>query len=87
MFHSRAHARVLSVHQKVGQSGCVFFKVCTIFLSNFGTMDPKAFLDIANTVTKLKMYPYFDVANYILMSLIVRDDNHPQATGEFYCTQ
>ena len=44
-------------------------------------MDPQAFLDIATMVTKLKMYPYFDIANFILMSLIVREDNHPQTTG------
>ncbi len=44
-------------------------------------MDPQTFMDIANVVTKLKMYPYFDVANYILMCIMVREDNHPQATG------
>lgn len=45
-------------------------------------MDPQTFSEIATMVTKLKMYPYFDIANYILMALIVREDNHPQATGE-----
>ena len=45
-------------------------------------MDLEAITEIATVVTKLKMYPYFDVANYILMSLMVRDDNHPPATGE-----
>jgi len=27
-------------------------------------------------VAKLKMYPYFDVANYILMCMMVREDSH-----------
>lgn len=44
-------------------------------------MDPQTFMDVANVVTKLKMYPYFDVANYILMCIMVREDNHPQSTG------
>lgn len=44
-------------------------------------MDAQSFLEIATVVTKLKMYPYFDICNYILMSLMVRDDSHPQATG------
>ena len=52
------------------------------------TMDPEAFLDIANQVsativlpnqplpqvTKLKMYPYFDLAHAALCCLAVRDD-------------
>ena len=45
-------------------------------------MDPQTFLEVATVVTKLKMYPYFDVANYILMCLMVRDDNLPQSPGE-----
>jgi hypothetical protein len=44
-------------------------------------MDPQTFMEVATVVTKLKMYPYFDIANYILMCLIVRDDNHPQTSG------
>jgi len=40
-------------------------------------MDPQTFMDIANVVTKLKMHPYFDVCNFILMSIMVREDNHP----------
>eukprot|EP00918_Siedleckia_nematoides_P048874 GHVU01107110.1.p1 GENE.GHVU01107110.1~~GHVU01107110.1.p1 ORF type:complete len:289 (+),score=26.27 GHVU01107110.1:87-953(+) len=44
-------------------------------------MDPQTFMDIATVVTKLKMYPYFDIANYILMSMMVRDDNPTQGTG------
>lgn len=42
-------------------------------------MDPKTFLDVANVVTKLKMYPYFDVAHFALCCLAVRDDIVPQA--------
>jgi len=37
-------------------------------------MDPEAFLDLANQVTKLKMYPYFDLAHAALCCLAVRDD-------------
>jgi len=44
-------------------------------------MDPQQFLEIATVVTKLKMYPYFDIANYILMAIMVREDNHPPTTG------
>jgi len=38
------------------------------------TMDPEAFLDLANQVTKLKMYPYFDLAHAAVCCLAVRDD-------------
>lgn len=41
---------------------------------NPATMDPESFLDIANQVTKLKMYPYFDVAHYIISCLYMRED-------------
>merc|ERR1712156_1065815 len=37
-------------------------------------MDPEAFLDLANQVTKLKMFPYFDLAHAALCCLAVRDD-------------
>lgn len=37
-------------------------------------MDPEAFLDIANQVIKLKMFPYFDIAYCILCALSVRED-------------
>lgn len=37
-------------------------------------MDPEAFLDLANQVTKLKMYPYFEVAHAVITCLYVRDD-------------
>ncbi|XP_025111564.1 trimeric intracellular cation channel type 1B.1-like [Pomacea canaliculata] len=42
-------------------------------------MDPQTFLDVATVVTKLKMYPYFDVAHYVLCCLAVRDDIVSQA--------
>ena len=48
-------------------------------------MDQQTFMDIATVVSKLRMYPYFDIAGYILMCLIVREDNHPQATGNPMC--
>lgn len=37
-------------------------------------MDPEAFLDLANQVTKLKMFPYFDIAHCLLCALSVRED-------------
>lgn len=37
-------------------------------------MDPEAFLDIANQVVKLKMFPYFDIAHCVLCALAVRED-------------
>lgn len=37
-------------------------------------MDPEAFLDLANQVTKLKMFPYFDIAHSVLCALHVRED-------------
>ncbi|XP_026763217.1 trimeric intracellular cation channel type 1B.1 [Galleria mellonella] len=37
-------------------------------------MDPESFLDLANQVIKLKMYPYFDVAHSLLCALAVRED-------------
>lgn len=43
-------------------------------------MDPMIFLDIANELTQLKMYPYFDVAHFIVTALYLRDD---LATGKF----
>jgi len=38
------------------------------------TMDPEAFLEMANQVTKLKMYPYFDIAHCVICCLYVRED-------------
>lgn len=40
-------------------------------------MDPESFLEIANQVTKLKMYPYFDIAHSVLCALHVREDLGP----------
>ncbi|KYM82692.1 Trimeric intracellular cation channel type B [Trachymyrmex septentrionalis] len=37
-------------------------------------MDPEAFLDMANQVIKLKMFPYFDIAHCVLVAAHVRDD-------------
>ena len=41
-------------------------------------MDAQTFLDVATVVTKLKMFPYFDIAHMILCCLAVRDDVGPQ---------
>lgn len=32
-------------------------------------------MEVAHIVTKLKMYPYFDIANYVLMCSMVREDS------------
>lgn len=37
-------------------------------------MDPEAFLEMANQVTKLKMYPYFDIAHAVISCLYMRED-------------
>ena len=37
-------------------------------------MDPELFLEMANQVTKLRMYPYFDVAHCVVTCLYVRED-------------
>ncbi|CAG0917899.1 unnamed protein product [Notodromas monacha] len=37
-------------------------------------MDPEAFLDLANQATKLKMFPYFDIAHSAISCLYVRED-------------
>ncbi|XP_074115943.1 trimeric intracellular cation channel type 1B.1 [Cotesia typhae] len=42
-------------------------------------MDPEAFLDLANQVIKLKMFPYFDIAHSVLCALHVREDLGPGA--------
>lgn len=44
-------------------------------------MDPQTFLDIATKVTKLKMYPYFDIAHYTLMCVAARDDVPANSSG------
>lgn len=37
-------------------------------------MDPENFLELANQVTKLKMYPYFEMAHCIISCLYMRED-------------
>ncbi|KAB7504219.1 Trimeric intracellular cation channel type B-B [Armadillidium nasatum] len=37
-------------------------------------MDPEAFLELANQVGKLKMFPYFDIAHCVICCLYVRED-------------
>jgi hypothetical protein len=37
-------------------------------------MDPEKFLDLANQVTKLKMYPYFDFAHSVMCLLMIREE-------------
>ncbi|KAM7536701.1 hypothetical protein Aperf_G00000084783 [Anoplocephala perfoliata] len=37
-------------------------------------MDPRIINDLAASVSKWRMYPYFDIAHYILMSTAIRDD-------------
>lgn len=44
-------------------------------------MDPEAFLDMANQVIKLKMFPYFDIAHSLLCALAVREDLGPGAVA------
>ena len=44
-------------------------------------MDPQTFMDIATKVTKLKMFPYFDIAHYMLMCMSVRDDLPATSSG------
>ena len=47
-------------------------------ISKSTRMDPQTFMDVATIVTKLKMYPYFDIAHMILCCVAVRDDIVPQ---------
>ena len=37
-------------------------------------MDPEAFLDLANQVAKIKMYPYFDLAHAAVCCLAIKED-------------
>ncbi len=37
-------------------------------------MDPEAFLDLANQVAKLKMYPYFELAHAAVCCLVIKED-------------
>lgn len=44
-------------------------------------MDPETFLEVANHVSKLKMYPYFEIAHCAVTLLYLRED---LASGEFF---
>jgi len=37
-------------------------------------IDTELILDVASKVTRLKMFPYFDAAHYVMMVLAVRED-------------
>lgn len=54
-----------------------FIPFSQLLYYTFLKMDPEAFLDIANQVTKLKMFPYFDIAHSVLCALAVREDLGP----------
>ena len=56
----------------------ISYLFASAFLTGSVTMDPQTFLDVATVVTKLKMYPYFDVAHMLLCCIAVRDDIVPQ---------
>ena len=55
-------------------------------------MDPEAFLDLANQVAKLKMYPYFELAHAAVVCLTIKEDmgsgnpyiNMPSKRNIFY---
>nr|XP_037288460.1 trimeric intracellular cation channel type 1B.1-like [Rhipicephalus microplus] len=54
-------------------------------------MDPEMFLDVANQVTKLKMYPYFDIAHCVITCLYLREDlgagkRNPGSAARGSCT-
>ena len=44
-------------------------------------MDPEAFLDLANQVAKLKMYPYFELAHAAVCCLVIKED---MGSGMFF---
>jgi len=45
-------------------------------------MEMATVLEAADAIKRLKMYPYFDVAHYILNCMAVREDSyHQTATG------
>uniref|UniRef100_A0A5K3F8T9 Trimeric intracellular cation channel type B n=1 Tax=Mesocestoides corti TaxID=53468 RepID=A0A5K3F8T9_MESCO len=46
-------------------------------------MDPRIIDDIATSVAKLSMFPYFDIAHYVLMSTAIRDDIPQSGSGVF----
>ncbi|CAH8870733.1 unnamed protein product [Trichobilharzia szidati] len=46
-------------------------------------MNSIIFDDVASSIFKLKMYPYFDIANYILMSIAVKEDTPQSGSVSF----
>lgn len=44
-------------------------------------MDWSVLEDAGLLLMKIKMYPYFDIAHYVLMCLVVRDDIHSTQIG------
>lgn len=44
-------------------------------------MDLDSLLSVGSAVKRLRMFPCFDVAHYILMCMTVRNDYHPQTTS------
>ena len=45
-------------------------------------IDQEVLEDYGLLLLKLKMFPYFDIAHYILMCLVVRDDIHLHQSGK-----
>ena len=48
-------------------------------------MDAEAFLDLANQVAKLKMYPYFDLAHAVVCCLAIKEDMGSGMTPMMKC--
>ena len=48
-------------------------------------MDAEAFLDLANQVAKLKMYPYFDLAHAVVCCLAIKEDMGSGMTPMMTC--
>jgi len=48
-------------------------------------MDQNKLLEFASYVTNLKMFPYFDAAHYVVMCLMVRDDNGALQRSDHSC--
>ncbi|CAH8647550.1 unnamed protein product [Schistosoma rodhaini] len=46
-------------------------------------MNPIIIDDVADSLFKLRMYPYFDIANYILMSISVKEDTPQSGSVSF----
>jgi len=50
-------------------------------------MDIETVLVAADAIKRFKMYPYFDIAHYILNCMAVREDSYPQlATSTCLCS-